>query len=90
MKVTRHEQLEGFSRVKHRAAMRVLFHMHQRLDHVVELAERRAFGKAGIDVYGDAAYHVSPEQNEYELDCELADAVFYAHIPLLELPILGS
>lgn len=48
---------------------------------LVDLAVERATSIGAKD-YGNASYYKSDAELEYEGDCEIADLLFYEHIPL--------
>lgn len=76
------------------AAHRLLALLEAQLEELVELGYERAFDTVGVHEYGDSTYWKTAEQLDDEAAAELADAIFYLHIPLArergELPPLSS
>ena len=56
--------------------------LEARIDELVQLGYERAFSTVGVHEYGDSTYWKGPEQLVEEAAAELADAIFYLHIPV--------
>lgn len=57
-------------------------------EHLIELAERRAFDDVGLEEYGDTTWHLPDELKIDEADAELADAIFY-QVTHIQSPVVA-
>lgn len=64
------------------AAQRLRELLDARIDQLVQLGYERAFSTVGVHEYGDSTYWKQPDQLVEEAAAELADAIFYLHIPI--------
>ncbi len=79
--MTRDEQVAAYDAAARAAVGRMIAILETRTDEVIARGRERAFGGLG-DEYGDASYRLSDAALDGETLDELADAVFYLHIPL--------
>jgi hypothetical protein len=56
--------------------------LQNRRDEIIELGFERAFDSVGVAQYGDGTYFKDGVQLDGETLAELADAIFYLHIPI--------
>lgn len=56
--------------------------LEERIDTLVQLGYERAFSTVGVHEYGDSTYWKRPDSLVEEAAAELADAIFYLHIPI--------
>lgn len=82
MRISLDQQRELYRRHAAEAAQRLVTELQRRLDELVELGFERAFDTVGVHEYGDSTYFKSTEQLADEAAAELADAIFYVHIPV--------
>ena len=82
MRIPLEDQRELYRRHADEAASRLVEVLRSRLDELVELGFERAFQTVGVHEYGDSTYWKSTEQLADEAAAELADAIFYLHIPV--------
>jgi hypothetical protein len=82
MRISIEQQREQYRRHSAEAARRLVEVLQARLDELVELGFERAFDTVGVHEYGDSTYWKSTEQLSDEAAAELADAIFYLHIPI--------
>ncbi|MCB0878908.1 MAG: hypothetical protein KDC46_08005 [Thermoleophilia bacterium] len=82
MRVTLEQQRELYRAHSAEAAERLVGVLQARLDELVELGFERAFDTVGVHEYGDSTYWKTTEQLADEAAAELADAIFYLHIPV--------
>lgn len=94
MRVDLEQQRELYRRHADEAAARLVEVLQERLGALVELGFERAFDTVGVHEYGDATYWKTTEQLSDEAAAELADAIFYLHIPIArahgDLPAVDS
>lgn len=64
------------------AAERLVEVLRARLDELTELGFERAFETVGVQEYGDSTYWKDADTLAEEAAAELADAIFYLHIPI--------
>lgn len=79
--MTRDEQIAAYEQAARAAIGRMVAILETRGDEIIALGRERAFDGPG-DEYGNASYGLSAEALDGEADQELADAVFYLHIPI--------
>ena len=93
MRISLEEQRELYRRHAGEAASRLVDVLQARLAELVELGFERAFDTVGVHEYGDSTYWKTTEQLAEEAAAELADAIFYLHIPVArergDLPVGG-
>lgn len=82
MRIPIEQQRELYRRHGADAARRLVDVLQARLDELIELGFERAFDTVGVHEYGDSTYWKSTEQLADEAAAELADAIFYLHIPV--------
>lgn len=82
MRITLDEQRELYRRHADEAAQRLVGVLQARLAELVELGFERAFDTVGVHEYGDSTYWKSADELAEEAAAELADAIFYLHIPV--------
>ncbi|MCW2923892.1 MAG: hypothetical protein JWM98_1296 [Thermoleophilia bacterium] len=82
MRISLDEQRALYRQHAAEAGDRLVALLRARLDELVELGFERAFETVGVHEYGDATYWKATEQLADEAAAELADAVFYLHIPV--------
>lgn len=75
-------QRELYRRHADEAAQRLVSVLQERLSELVELGFERAFDTVGVHEYGDTTYWKPAELLAEEAAAELADAIFYLHIPV--------
>ena len=64
------------------AAERLRALLDERVEELVELGFERAFSTVGVHEYGDSTYFKDDASIEAETLEELADAIFYLHVPI--------
>lgn len=82
MRITLEQQRELYRRHADEAARRLVDVLRERLDELVELGGVRAFDTVGVHEYGDSTYWKQAAELADEAAAELADAIFYLHIPV--------
>lgn len=82
MRIPIEQQRDLYRRHSAEAATRLVEVLQARLGELVELGFERAFDTVGVHEYGDSTYWKSTEQLADEAAAELADAIFYLHIPV--------
>jgi hypothetical protein len=82
MRISLEQQRDLYRRHADEAAARLVDVLRARLDELVALGFERAFDTVGVHEYGDATYWKGTEQLAEEAAAELADAIFYLHIPV--------
>jgi hypothetical protein len=82
MRIDLEQQRELYRRHADEAAQRLVEVLRARLDELVALGFERAFDTVGVHEYGDSTYWKPTEQLSEEAAAELADAIFYLHIPI--------
>jgi hypothetical protein len=82
MRIPIERQRELYRSHSAEAAQRLVAVLQARLDELVELGFERAFDTVGVHEYGDSTYFKDTEQLADEVAAELADAIFYLHIPV--------
>ncbi len=82
MRISLERQRELYREHADEAAARLVVVLQERLAELVELGFERAFDTVGVHEYGDSTYWKHNEQLADEADAELADAIFYLHIPV--------
>ncbi|MCW2920314.1 MAG: hypothetical protein JWL76_188 [Thermoleophilia bacterium] len=82
MRISLDQQRELYRRHANEAAERLVEVLRGRIAELVELGFERAFDTVGVHEYGDSTYWKSTEQLAEEAAAELADAIFYLHIPI--------
>jgi hypothetical protein len=82
MRISVEQQRELYRQHAAEAAARLVDVLRARLDELVDLGFERAFDTVGVHEYGDSTYWKSTEQLDEEAAAELADAIFYLHIPV--------
>ncbi len=82
MRISLEQQRELYRAHSSEAARRLVDVLQARLDELVELGFERAFDTVGVHEYGDSTYWKSTDQLADEAAAELADAIFYLHIPI--------
>jgi hypothetical protein len=82
MRISLETQRELYQQHADEAAQRLVQVLQDRLGELVQLGFERAFDTVGVHEYGDSTYWKSTEQLAEEAAAELADAIFYLHIPV--------
>lgn len=82
MRISLDEQRALYRAHADEAAARLVDVLRARLNELVELGFERAFDTVGVHEYGDSTYWKSTDQLADEAAAELADAIFYLHIPI--------
>lgn len=82
MRIPIERQLELYDQHADAAYDALLVQMHERRDELIALGRERAFRSVGVHQYGDRTYFSDPATLRDEADAELADAIFYVHIPV--------
>ena len=82
MRITLDRQRELYRRHADAASARLVELLQARLNELVELGFERAFDTVGVHEYGDSTYWKDTETLVDEAAAELADAIFYLHIPI--------
>ena len=82
LRIALDQQRELYRRHADEAAARLVEVLQARLAELVELGFERAFDTVGVHEYGDSTYWKATEQLAEEAAAELADAIFYLHIPV--------
>lgn len=82
MRIELEQQRELYHRHADEAADRLVEVLRARLSELVELGFERAFDTVGVHEYGDSTYWKPDTQLSEEAAAELADAIFYLHIPV--------
>lgn len=82
MRISLDQQRELYRLHADEAAERLVEVLRGRIAELVELGFERAFDTVGVHEYGDSTYWKSTEQLADEAAAELADAIFYLHIPI--------
>lgn len=82
MRISLEQQRTLYRQHADEASTRLVEVLQQRLSELVELGYERAFETVGVHEYGDSTYFKSVEQLAEEAAAELADAIFYLHIPV--------
>ena len=77
------DPIPGIERTADEVRMRILRRIldNDAWHYLVQLAQDRASSE-GAQVYGNASYHKTDAELEYEGDCEIADLIFYMHVPV--------
>lgn len=79
--MTRDEQVAVYEQAARAAVGRLVAMLETRTDEIIALGRERAFGGLG-DEYGDVSYGLGDDALDGEAMQELADAVFYVHVPV--------
>lgn len=82
MRISLDQQRALYRQHADEASTRLIEVLRERLDALVELGFERAFDTVGVHEYGDSTYFKTTEQLAEEAAAELADAIFYLHIPV--------
>ncbi|MCW2956952.1 MAG: hypothetical protein JWO69_1821 [Thermoleophilia bacterium] len=82
MRISLDTQRELYRQHANEAAQRLIVVLQERLAELVELGFERAFDTVGVHEYGDSTYWKDAAQLSDEAAAELADAIFYLHIPV--------
>ncbi|MCW2927346.1 MAG: hypothetical protein JWM86_1314 [Thermoleophilia bacterium] len=82
MRIPLEQQRELYRQHADEAATRLVEVIRSRMDELVELGFERAFDTVGVHEYGDSTYWKSTASLADEAAAELADAIFYLHIPI--------
>lgn len=82
MRIPLEHQRELYRRHADEAAERLVALLQERLGELVTLGYERAFDTVGVHEYGDSTYFKPTDQLADEAAAELADAIFYLHIPV--------
>ena len=82
MRIELEQQRELYRRHAAEAVTQLVALLQARIDELVELGFERAFDTVGVHEYGDSTYWKSAESLAEEAAAELADAIFYLHIPV--------
>lgn len=82
MRIPLERQRELYRTHADEAAQQLVEVLRARLDELVELGFERAFDTVGVHEYGDSTYWKPTEALSEEAAAELADAIFYLHIPV--------
>ena len=82
MRIALDQQRELYRAHADEAADRLVEVLQARLAELVELGFERAFDTVGVHEYGDSTYWKLTDQLAEEAAAELADAIFYLHIPV--------
>ena len=94
MRISLEQQRATYRTHADAAAKRLLELLEARMDELVELGYERAFDTVGVHEYGDSTYWKPTEQLTEEALAELADGIFYMHVPIAreagELPALDA
>lgn len=77
------DQEKALAKFGREAVIALAHRLIENADEIVGLAGYRA-STVGVREYGDVSYHKTIEHLECEVDEELADAVFYQHIILVQ------
>ena len=94
MRVPVEQQRTAYRQHAADAGRALLAMLEARMDELVELGFERAFDTVGVHEYGDSTYHKPAASLDTEAAAELADAIFYLHIPIArdagDLPVPGG
>ncbi|MBC7461841.1 MAG: hypothetical protein H7287_10810 [Thermoleophilia bacterium] len=82
MRISLDQQRELYRTHAAAAADELMVVLQARLQELIDLGFERAFDTVGVLEYGDSTYWKSTEQLSEEAAAELADAIFYLHIPV--------
>lgn len=82
MRIPLDRQRSLYRRHAAEAADQLVELLRERLESLVELGYERAFDTVGVHEYGDSTYFRLPDELAQEAAAELADAIFYLHIPV--------
>lgn len=82
MRIPIERQRELYREHADEAANRLVEVLQARLAELVELGYERAFDSVGVHEYGDSTYWKADPALWEETAAELADAIFYLHIPV--------
>lgn len=82
MRIPLETQRELYRQHAAEAAERLVALLGDRFAELVELGFLRAFDTVGVHEYGDSTYWKDTAQLAEEAAAELADAIFYLHIPV--------
>jgi hypothetical protein len=82
MRIPLETQRELYRQHADEAAQRLVQLLQDRIPELVRLGFERAFDTVGVHEYGDSTYWKGTEQLADEAAAELADAIFYLHIPI--------
>ncbi|MCW2949661.1 MAG: hypothetical protein JWN41_674 [Thermoleophilia bacterium] len=82
MRIALDQQRDLYRAHAEAAAHELLRVLQAQLATLVELGFERAFDTVGVHEYGDSTYWKSTSQLTEEAAAELADAIFYLHIPI--------
>lgn len=82
MRIDLDRQRELYRRHADEAATRLVEVLRARLGELVDLGFERAFDTVGVHEYGDSTYWKGTDALAEEAAAELADAIFYLHIPV--------
>lgn len=82
MRIELDQQRDIYRRHAAEAAIELVEILRSRVDELVELGFERAFDTVGVHEYGDTTYWKPTDQLSEEAAAELADAIFYLHIPV--------
>jgi len=82
MRIPLEQQRELYRQYASEASERLVDMLRARIDELVELGFERAFDTVGVHEYGDSTYWKPTDSLADEAAAELADAIFYLHIPI--------
>lgn len=82
MRIPLDQQRELYRQHAAAAGERLVELLQARMDELVELGFERAFDTVGVHEYGNSTYFKSADSLADEAAAELADAIFYLHIPI--------
>lgn len=82
MRITLDEQKAQYRTHARVAAEQLIDVLTARIDEYIELGYQRAFETVGVEEYGDSTYWKSDLALDDEAAAEIADAIFYQHIPI--------
>lgn len=82
LRIPLEQQRALYRRHADEAAQRLVTMLSARIEELVELGFQRAFDTVGVHEYGDSTYFKPTDQLDDEAAAELADAIFYLHIPV--------
>jgi hypothetical protein len=82
LRISLDQQRELYRKHADEASTRLVELLQRRLTEYVKLGFERAFDTVGVHEYGDSTYFKPNEQLLDEAAQELADAIFYLHIPV--------
>lgn len=84
MRISIERQIELYDQHAERAFDALIDTMHRDRAQLIALGRQRAFDAVGVLEYGDSTYFKGPAALRDEAHAELADAIFYLHIPIAQ------